>query len=67
MLYLLHGNEQPATAFLQLGLQGELDTLIARHEIPPLIAVMIQGGPATTTGATAAATTTRATSSKCSN
>ncbi|MHB8234461.1 MAG: alpha/beta hydrolase, partial [Solirubrobacteraceae bacterium] len=45
VLYLLHGNEQPATAFLQLGLQGELDTLIARHEIPPLIAVMIQGGP----------------------
>jgi enterochelin esterase-like enzyme len=45
VLYLLHGNEQPATAFLQLGLQGELDTLIARHEIPPMIAVMIQGGP----------------------
>ncbi|HEX3433704.1 MAG TPA: alpha/beta hydrolase-fold protein [Solirubrobacteraceae bacterium] len=45
VLYLLHGNEQPATAFLQLGLQGELDTLIARHQIPPLIAVMIQGGP----------------------
>ncbi len=44
VLYLLHGNEQPATAFLELGLQGELDTLIARHEIPPLIAVMIQGG-----------------------
>ena len=44
MLYLLHGNEQPATAFLELGLQGQLDTLIARHEIPPLIAVMIQGG-----------------------
>jgi enterochelin esterase-like enzyme len=45
VLYLLHGNEQPATAFLQMGLQGELDTLIARHEIPPMIAVMIQGGP----------------------
>ena len=44
MLYLLHGNNQPATAFLELGLQGQLDTLIARHEIPPLIAVMIQGG-----------------------
>jgi enterochelin esterase-like enzyme len=44
VLYLLHGNEQPATAFLELGLQGELDTLIARHEIPPMIAVMIQGG-----------------------
>ena len=44
VLYLLHGNEQPATAFLQLGLQGELDRLIAAHEVPPLIAVMIQGG-----------------------
>jgi enterochelin esterase-like enzyme len=44
VLYLLHGNSQSATAFLELGLQGQLDTLIARHEIPPLIAVMIQGG-----------------------
>ncbi|HWG08926.1 MAG TPA: alpha/beta hydrolase-fold protein [Solirubrobacteraceae bacterium] len=44
VLYLLHGNEQRATAFLQLGLQGELDRLIAAHEAPPLIAVMIQGG-----------------------
>lgn len=44
VLYLLHGNDQPATAFLELGLQEQLDTLIARHEIPPLIAVMIQGG-----------------------
>jgi enterochelin esterase-like enzyme len=45
VLYLLHGNSQSAKAFLQIGLQGELDTLIARHAIPPLIAVMIQGGP----------------------
>ena len=44
MLYLLHGNSQPATAFLQIGLQDELDRLIARHAIPPMIAVMIQGG-----------------------
>ena len=44
VLYLLHGNEQAATAFLQLGLQGELDRLIAAHEVPPMIAVMIQGG-----------------------
>lgn len=43
-LYLLHGNNQPADAFLQIGLQDALDRLIARHEIPPLIAVMIQGG-----------------------
>jgi enterochelin esterase-like enzyme len=45
VLYLLHGNSQPATAFLDIGLQRELDGLIARHAIPPLIAVMIQGGP----------------------
>jgi len=45
VLYLLHGNSQPATAFLQLGLQEELDRLTAAHTIPPLIAVMIQGGP----------------------
>jgi S-formylglutathione hydrolase FrmB len=44
VLYLLHGHDQLATAFLQVGLQGELDRLIARHAIPPLIAVMIQGG-----------------------
>ncbi|HEX7609372.1 MAG TPA: alpha/beta hydrolase-fold protein, partial [Solirubrobacteraceae bacterium] len=45
VIYLLHGNSQPATAFLQIGLQGELDSLIAHHEIPPMIAVMVQGGP----------------------
>ena len=45
VLYLLHGNSQPASAFLEIGLQGELDQLIARHVIPPMIAVMIQGGP----------------------
>jgi Putative esterase len=45
VLYLLHGNSQPATAFLQIGLQEQLDRLIASHAIPPLIAVMIQGGP----------------------
>lgn len=45
VLYLLDGNDQSATAFLQIGLQEELDQLIARHVIPPMIAVMIQGGP----------------------
>lgn len=44
VLYLLHGNEQRATAFLELGLQEELDRLIAAREVPPMIAVMIQGG-----------------------
>jgi enterochelin esterase-like enzyme len=45
VIYLLHGNSQSATAFLQIGLQKELDQLIAAHKIPPMIAVMIQGGP----------------------
>jgi enterochelin esterase-like enzyme len=45
VLYLLTGNTQSDSAFLQIGLQGELDQLIAHHAIPPLIAVMIQGGP----------------------
>jgi enterochelin esterase-like enzyme len=45
VLYLLHGNSQSATAFLDIGVQDELDRLIARHAIPPLIAVMVQGGP----------------------
>ncbi len=44
VLYLLHGDEQSAGAFLQIGLQGRLDRLIAAHVIPPLIAVMVQGG-----------------------
>jgi enterochelin esterase-like enzyme len=44
VLYLLHGNDQLAGAFLQIGLQDKLDRLIARHVIPPLITVMIQGG-----------------------
>ena len=34
VLYLLHGNDQPATAFLQIGVPRELDRLIARHAIP---------------------------------
>ena len=45
VIYLLDGNSQSATAFLEIGLQEELDQLIARHVIPPVIAVMIQGGP----------------------
>jgi enterochelin esterase-like enzyme len=45
VLYLLHGNSQRADAFLQLGLQDTLDRLIAHGTIPPVIAVMIQGGP----------------------
>jgi Putative esterase len=45
VLYLLTGNDQSDTAFLQVGLQGKLDQLIERHVVPPMIAVMIQGGP----------------------
>ncbi len=45
VLYMLPGQDQSDSAFLQVGLQGQLDGLIARHAIPPMIAVMIQGGP----------------------
>ena len=45
VLYMLTGEDQSNTAFLQIGLQSQLDRLIARHAIPPMIAVMIQGGP----------------------
>jgi len=44
VLYLLHGDDQSATAFLQVGLQGQLDRLIAQRATSPMIAVMIQGG-----------------------
>jgi len=44
VLYLLHGNDQLPSAFLQIGLQEDLDQLISSHTIPPMIAVMIQGG-----------------------
>jgi hypothetical protein len=45
VFYLLTGDDQSNSAFLQIGLQSQLDQLIARHAIPPVIAVMIQGGP----------------------
>ncbi|HTU80113.1 MAG TPA: alpha/beta hydrolase-fold protein [Solirubrobacteraceae bacterium] len=45
VLYMLPGDDQSDGAFLQIGLQSQLDELIATHTIPPLIAVMIQGGP----------------------
>jgi hypothetical protein len=44
VLYLLHGNDQLPAAFLQMGVQKQLDSLIAAHTIPPMIAVMIQSG-----------------------
>jgi enterochelin esterase-like enzyme len=42
VLYLLHGQNGHANAFLQIGLQDSLDRLIAHRAIPPMIAVMIQ-------------------------
>jgi enterochelin esterase-like enzyme len=45
VFYLLTGNDQSNNAFLQIGLQSQLDGLIAHHRIPPVIAIMIQGGP----------------------
>jgi hypothetical protein len=45
VMYMLTGDDQSDTAFLQIGLQGDLDRLIAAHAIPPVIAVLIQGGP----------------------
>ena len=47
VIYLLHGNHQTDGSFLQMGVQSTLDRLIARHAIPPTIAVMIQGGTGT--------------------
>jgi enterochelin esterase-like enzyme len=47
VVYLLHGDGQTDSSFLQIGVQRTLDRLIARHTIPPTIAVMIQGGPGT--------------------
>jgi len=42
VLYLLHGQNGHANAFLEVGLQQSLDRLIGSGEIPPMIAVMIQ-------------------------
>jgi enterochelin esterase-like enzyme len=47
VIYLLHGTDQTDSSFLHIGVQSTLDRLIARREIPPTIAVMIQGGPGT--------------------
>jgi enterochelin esterase-like enzyme len=45
VVYMLTGNDQSDEAFLQIGVQNQLDQLIDQHKIAPLIAVMIQGGP----------------------
>lgn len=45
VLYMLPGQDQSDSAFVQIGLQDDLDHLIGAGAIPPLIAVAIQGGP----------------------
>jgi len=42
VLYLLHGQNGHASAFLEVGTQQTLDRLIAQRAISPMIAVMIQ-------------------------
>jgi len=42
VLYLLHGRDGHATAFLEVGIQRSLDRLIDDRAIAPMIAVMIQ-------------------------
>jgi len=44
-LYLLHGRDGHAYAFLEMGIQTTLDRLIARHAIPPMIVIMLQDLP----------------------
>lgn len=46
VIYLLHGDQQPASSFLRLGVPQTLDALIAGHAIQPVIAVMLQGSGA---------------------
>ena len=42
VLYLLHGRNGHALAFLEIGIQQALDRLITHKAIPPMIAVMMQ-------------------------
>lgn len=45
VLYLLHGRQGHADAFLEMGIQASLDGLIAARKIPPMIVVMVQDRP----------------------
>ena len=45
VLYLLHGRNGHANAFLEIGIQRSLDRLIVARKIPPMIAVMVQDRP----------------------
>ncbi|HUH80474.1 MAG TPA: alpha/beta hydrolase-fold protein [Solirubrobacteraceae bacterium] len=42
VLYLLHGRNGHAEAFLEMGIQASLDGLVSRHVIAPMIVVMVQ-------------------------
>jgi S-formylglutathione hydrolase FrmB len=42
VIYLLHGQNGHATAFLEVGLQPTLDHLIAAGAVAPMVAVMVQ-------------------------
>ncbi|HEV2981289.1 MAG TPA: alpha/beta hydrolase-fold protein [Solirubrobacteraceae bacterium] len=45
VLYLLHGRDGHASAFVEIGIQHTLDTMIEHGAIAPLIAIMIQDQP----------------------
>jgi enterochelin esterase-like enzyme len=45
VLYLLHGRNGHADAFLEIGIRRTLDRLIGAGSIPPMIAVMVQDLP----------------------
>jgi enterochelin esterase-like enzyme len=45
VLYMLHGRDGHAEAFLEMGIQASLDGLISRHVIAPMIVVMVQDAP----------------------
>ena len=42
VLYMLHGRNGHAKSFLEMGIQQDLDRLIATHAIPPMIVVLVQ-------------------------
>jgi len=46
VLYLLHGDQQPASSFLRLGVPATLDGLIGSRAIEPMIVVMLAGAGA---------------------
>ncbi|HTY97524.1 MAG TPA: alpha/beta hydrolase-fold protein [Solirubrobacteraceae bacterium] len=45
VLYLLHGRDGHAEAFLEMGIQASLDGLISKRVVEPMIVVMLQDAP----------------------